>query len=117
MLAKRPEDRFQTPAELSAALAGCTDQLGLAPAQVALRAYWSTWAPRPARLRRHAAWLMPTVVLLVSVFGLALWWNHEATLPEFSDLQIRPTSTATDNSTNNANKPPAPVERNGHNGQ
>ena len=50
MLAKRPEDRFQTPADLSAALASCTDQLGLAPVQVALPAYWSNWTSRPARL-------------------------------------------------------------------
>ncbi len=88
MLAKRPEDRFQTPAELSAALAGCTDQLGLAPMQVALPAYWSNWAPRPPRLGRHAPWLVPSAMLLVGVLGLALWWNHEATPPAFSELQI-----------------------------
>src|SRR5919206_283888 len=38
MLAKRPEDRFQTPVELSAALTRCLEQLGLSPPIAALPA-------------------------------------------------------------------------------
>jgi serine/threonine protein kinase len=96
-LAKLPEERFQNPAELSAALASCTDQLGLAPAQVALPAYWSNWTSRPARLGRHAAWLVPTTMLLAGVLGLALWWNHEATPPEFPELRIPATAATAGN--------------------
>jgi hypothetical protein len=87
-LAKRPDDRFQNPAQLSAALASCTDQLGLAPARVALPAYWSNWTSRPVPLGRHAAWLIPTVLLVLGVLGLGLWWNHQAAPPEFTDLQL-----------------------------
>jgi hypothetical protein len=94
MLAKRPEDRFQTPTDLTAELASCTDQIGLAPGQIALRAYWSNWVSRPTGLGRHAAWLVPSVLLLIGVLGLALWWNHEATPPEFPELRI-PASQAT----------------------
>jgi serine/threonine protein kinase len=88
MLAKLPEDRFQTPSALSAALAGCTDQLGLAPVQVALPAYWTNWASRPVPIGRHTAWIVTSVLLLAGVLALALWWNHEATPPSFSELQI-----------------------------
>ena len=42
---------FKLRPSLSAALAGCTDQLGLAPVQVALPAYWTNWAPRPTASR------------------------------------------------------------------
>ena len=39
MLAKRPEDRFQTPMELSAAFTSCIEQLGLTPPAAALPVY------------------------------------------------------------------------------
>src|SRR5262245_2922842 len=113
MLSKRPEDRFQTPADLSAALAGCTDQLGLSPANVALPAYWSNWASRPGRLGRHAAWLVPTAMLLAVVLGLALWWNHEATPPDFPELQIPPAAAAAGTGQERGPQNTEPVSRSG----
>ena len=87
MLAKRPEDRFQNPNELAGALVGCIEELGIAPPQVALPAYWSSWVPRPSWRRRHAPWLVPAVLLVAGVLFLALRWNSEATSPEFPPLQ------------------------------
>jgi serine/threonine-protein kinase len=88
MLAKRPEDRFQNPNELAAALVGCIEQLGIAPPQVALPAYWSNWVPRPTWWRRHAAWLVPAALLLAAVLVLGLRWNSEAASPRFPPLKI-----------------------------
>jgi len=88
MLAKRPQDRFQNPNELAAALVGCIEQLGIAPPQVALPAYWSNWAPQTTWWRRHAAWLVPAVLLLAAILVLALRWNSEAATPAFPPLQI-----------------------------
>ncbi len=90
MLAKRPEDRFQTPTELSAALAGCIDQLGLAPPQAALSAYWTNWVSHPTGWRRHAPWLIPAAVLLAAVLALGIKWHREAATPAFTELQIPP---------------------------
>ena len=42
MLAKQPDERFQTPLDLSAALTSCVEQLGLAPPAAALPAYMGT---------------------------------------------------------------------------
>jgi serine/threonine-protein kinase len=93
MLAKRPEERFQTPTELSVALAACANRLGLAPPAAALPVYpywwyWKTWMPRRTWWRDHAPWLVPVVVLLVSVLVLGIKWHREAKAPEFPPLNL-----------------------------
>jgi serine/threonine-protein kinase len=90
MLAKRPEDRFQTPAELSAALAGCIDQLGLVPPQVVLPAVSMTWVSRSTWWRGNLTWLVPVVLLVVVVLALGIKWHREASPTDFPDLQIPP---------------------------
>ena len=93
MLAKRPEDRFADPTELAAALVGCIEQLGIAPPQVALPAYWTDWVPRPTWWRRHAPWLVSVALLLLSVLALGIKWHSEATPTTLPALQI-PSSTS-----------------------
>jgi hypothetical protein len=90
MLAKRPEDRFQTPAELSAALAGCLEQLGLTPPPLVLPAYWTAWVPRSTWWRSNAAWLVPVTLLVAAVLALGIKWHREAPTPTFTELQIPP---------------------------
>lgn len=90
MLAKRPEERFQNPADLSAALAGCSDQVGLTALPIGPGAYWSAWRLPRLGLRRHAPWLVPLVLLLLSVLGLGIWWSRAATTPDFPDLRVSP---------------------------
>ena len=63
MLAKRPEERFQTPLDLSAALTSCIEQLGLTPPAAALPAYIGQWSPPTAWWRRHAPWIVPFALL------------------------------------------------------
>jgi serine/threonine-protein kinase len=89
MLAKRPEDRFQTPFELSAALTSCIEQLGLAPPAAALPVYLGTapWSPPGHRWRRHAPWLIPFACLAATVLALAIFWRQEATEPAFPALR------------------------------
>jgi serine/threonine-protein kinase len=89
MLAKRPEDRFQDPTELKAALADCIDQLGLAP-PVAIPNYWTIWRPRRTWFRRHTAWVVPAALLAAIVFGLAVKWHFDVTTPVFTELQKAP---------------------------
>jgi eukaryotic-like serine/threonine-protein kinase len=91
MLAKRPEERFQTPVELSAALTGCIEQLGLTPPQVALPAYMGTWTPPNQFWRRHAAWLIPAALLVAIVTVLGIVWHRQAAEPAFPELRIPPT--------------------------
>jgi hypothetical protein len=88
MLAKRPEERFQTPVELSAALTGCIEQLGLTPPPVALPAYMGTWTPPNQFWRRHAAWLIPAVLLVAIVTVLGIVWHRQAAEPAFPELRI-----------------------------
>jgi eukaryotic-like serine/threonine-protein kinase len=88
MLAKRPEDRFQTPVDLSAALASCIEQLGLTPPAAALPIFVGSWSPTPTWWRRHIPWLVPFACLAIAVLILAIVWHREATEPAFPDLQI-----------------------------
>ncbi len=87
MLAKRPEERFQTPIDLSAALTSCIEQLGLAPPPAALPVYMGTWAPPAHWWRRHAPWIVPFACLAATVLVLAILWRHQATEPNFPELR------------------------------
>jgi hypothetical protein len=88
MLAKRPDDRFQTPLDLIPALTSCIDQLGLARPTVGLPTYSASWLPPTTWWRHHAAWLVPTVLLLVTIFILAIAWRSETTTPAFTELNL-----------------------------
>jgi serine/threonine-protein kinase len=91
MLAKRPEDRFETPLDLSAALAGYLEGIGIAPPAAMLQQYspLRNWSRRTNWWRQHAAWLLPAVVLLVVVAGLALKWRSDAEVTQpFQKLQL-----------------------------
>jgi serine/threonine-protein kinase len=88
MLAKRPEERFQNPPELAAALLACAEELGMATPQIALPAYHLAPPMKPHGWRRHAPWLVPVALLCLSVLLLGLKWNSEVADPEFTDLQV-----------------------------
>jgi serine/threonine-protein kinase len=88
MLAKRPEDRFQTPLDLSPALMTCIELLGLAPPPAVLPAYLGTWSQPTNWWRRHAPWLAPFVCLAIAVLILAIVWRREAVEPQFPELQF-----------------------------
>jgi serine/threonine-protein kinase len=88
MLAKQPDNRFQTPLDLTVALTNCVEQLGLAPPAAALPTYMGTWSPPTQFWRRHAAWLVPAVLLLLIVLALGIVWRQQTVTPEFPELQI-----------------------------
>ena len=88
MLAKQPEDRFQTPAELLAALSSVSEHLGLVYPQISLPSGRETAVVTPPLLRVHAPWLIPLVLLLLSVLGLGIVWNRQQAEPDFPELRI-----------------------------
>jgi len=82
MLAKQPEHRFDTPLDLTAALSSCVEGAGIAPpASLMPYAAWRSVTPAATWWRRHAPWLLPMAVLLISVAGLAIKWHYDAAVP------------------------------------
>lgn len=79
MLAKRPEDRFQNPVELAAALSALADQLGIARPSLVANYYPPNTAPRSEFWGTHAPWLIPAVLLVAAV--LALGYMQRSTSP------------------------------------
>ncbi|HVT28529.1 MAG TPA: serine/threonine-protein kinase [Lacipirellulaceae bacterium] len=88
MLAKKPEERFQTPVELSAALAGCIEQLGFTPPPVALPTYMGTWTPPSNFWRRHAPWMISGALLLIIVLVLGIVWHRGVSPTPFPKLRV-----------------------------
>ncbi|MEX2316962.1 MAG: serine/threonine-protein kinase [Pirellulales bacterium] len=97
LLAKRPEERFSEPSALVAALAASTDWSGIPRPLLAWTLLGSSWRPPATRWRRHAAWLVPTVLLALTVFALAVSWSGSETSPTFPPLQIPEAPTAAGN--------------------
>jgi hypothetical protein len=89
MLAKKPDERFQTPIDLSVALNSCIEQLGLTPPVAALPAYLGTWSPPVPFWRRHAPWMIPAALLLLIVLVLGIVWHGEASPPAFQEEELR----------------------------
>lgn len=88
MLAKRPQDRFQSPPELLAALIAVTEQLGVSHSQVNLPVGWSLGPRRSTWLGRHAPWLVPAVTLVLIVFALGVYWHSHQPAAEFPELRL-----------------------------
>jgi serine/threonine-protein kinase len=101
MLAKRPEDRFDTPLDLTTALAGYLEGIGIAPPPTAIQPMYAplrNWSPRVNWWRQHAPWVVPAIALLLAVAGLAMKWHFDADTPvRFSDELRLPAATATNN--------------------
>jgi serine/threonine-protein kinase len=108
MLAKRPQDRFQTPFDLSAALTSCVEHLGLTPPAAALPVYMGAtpWSPPVNRWRRHAPWLIPAGCLAAAVLILAIIWRREATEVTFPALRSPQTTQSVESTTT-----PGPVDQ------
>jgi serine/threonine-protein kinase len=98
MLAKRPEDRFETPLDLSAALTACIEQLGLAPPQAALPMFMGAWSPPANWWRRNLYWVVPFACLVIITLILGVVWRQEAADPAFPELRSPQTVPADDGS-------------------
>jgi len=88
MLAKKPEERFQNPAELVAALGAVAEKLGVSRPLGAIPTEWLTPVREPSWFRRHAPWFVPAVLLVLSVIGLWVWSLQDQSAPAFPELRI-----------------------------
>jgi serine/threonine-protein kinase len=105
MLAKQPDERFQTPLDLAAALTSCVEQLGLAPPAAALPAYMGSWSPPTQFWRRYAPLMIPAALLLVIVLVLGIVWHGETSPPAFLDQKLQIPASLQKN--DEANVPPS----------
>ena len=87
MLAKKLEDRFQTPDELASAIVFSMEELGIPASQSNFPAVNPWQIRRPHWIRRHAYWLLP--LLLIPFAALWMDWMLRPTSPptEFPDLR------------------------------
>jgi serine/threonine-protein kinase len=86
MLAKAPEKRFASPAELVAELAAFAQRHGF-PATVTSSVVWLSPEETPPRLwERHLPWALPVAVLVVLALVLNVLWSHEASHAAFPPL-------------------------------
>jgi hypothetical protein len=114
MLAKQPDERFQTPLDLTAALTSCVERLGLTPPAAALPAYIGTWSPPTQFWRRHAPWMIPAALLLLIVLVLGIVWHGQASPPAFQDQELRiPASLKQDGESKAMQSRPGEVVPNG----
>ncbi|QDU57283.1 serine/threonine-protein kinase [Aeoliella mucimassa] len=74
MLAKRPEQRYQTPADLTTALLNLSDQLGVIRPGLATTLIPSI-PKQPTRVERNLPWLAPIALLLIGIGLLSLFWH------------------------------------------
>jgi serine/threonine protein kinase len=74
MMAKRPEDRFQTAEDLAAEVRWLLDRMAVFSRE-SFRPDRKHWISIPPRLRVHLPWLVPVVVLVVAGWILFLLWG------------------------------------------
>jgi serine/threonine-protein kinase len=103
MLAKKPNERFQTPLDLIPALTSCVEQLGLVP-PLAIPAYMARWTPRGNFWRQHALWLIPFAVLFLTVLILGIIWRRDAAKAQFTDLKLPAVAPAEEESDESLNR-------------
>jgi serine/threonine protein kinase len=78
MLAKSPDKRYQTPAELVAELSASAQRHGL-PTTITSSVVWVPPEQMPLKLwERHLPWAAPLAVLVILVAVLEVIWSHEA---------------------------------------
>ena len=84
MLAKDPQRRYQTPADLIGDLLHLAERLGIQRAEVRLATKWEADSREPSAWQRHLPWIVPVCVLGIVVAGLELYdrrtekeWNAQ----------------------------------------
>jgi hypothetical protein len=112
MLAKQPDERFQTPLDLVAALTSCVEQLGLTTPAAALPAYMGSWSPPTQFWRKHGPLVVPAGLLLVIVLVLGIVWHNQVSPPAFEKLLI-PDSLKSERAADASPNPPTAATPNG----
>ncbi|MCO6046554.1 serine/threonine protein kinase [Aeoliella sp. ICT_H6.2] len=94
MLAKLPEQRFQTPADLMTALLGVSDELGVVRPGLATTLIPAT-PKRSSFVEQHLPWIAPVVLLVMGVGAMALFWQPEQPPTDFEQTPLVAPETAT----------------------
>lgn len=94
MLAKLPEQRYQTPADLMTALLSVSDQLGVVRPGLATTLVPAT-PMRPSFVAQNLPWIAPVVLLIAGVGAMALFWQPEQPPTDFNEAPVVMPETAT----------------------
>ena len=95
MLAKQPEVRYQTPADLTTALLNVSDQLGvLRPTLVSTSTLPDT--ALPATWKKHLPWAGPILLLLAGTLAMVLFWHPDEPGANFDDSPLVTPGSASD---------------------
>ncbi len=84
MLVKRPDDRYQNPQELIAAIILFAEEIQLTLPSSARQVVLTAAPPHLTIWERHLPWLAPVVLLIAAAFGLELFTGNSSDSSEAS---------------------------------
>ncbi|HLA85529.1 MAG TPA: serine/threonine-protein kinase [Thermoguttaceae bacterium] len=112
MLAKNPDDRYQTATELVEQLQGLAEQIGLRPLGSSHRSWGLPTTAKSPFGQRHLPWMAPVAALVCIVLALEVLW-HTPWAAETADLGSNPTEQTSPPAEEDVSAPPTAANSSG----